>query len=263
MTRRFDGKVALVTGCGSVGPGLGNGKAIAALLAREGAKVFGCDINLKAAQDTQGMIRKEGGQCEVSAVDVADPTQVQALVESCIRQYGRIDVLVNNVGVGGSGAGPVECSIEEWRREMDINITSMFLTCKYTLPHMERQGSGSIVNISSGSAIRAVSVGSITYDTSKAAVLGFSRAVAVRYASRGIRSNVVMPGLINTPAAEQIIGKMAKEPPMKKLGDGWDIAEAVAYLASDAAKYVTGVELSVDGGLMAKMAISDEQYQDR
>jgi NAD(P)-dependent dehydrogenase (short-subunit alcohol dehydrogenase family) len=258
---RFKGKVALVTGCGCAGPGLGNGRAISILLAREGAQLFGCDISLAAAEQTQSMIRAEGGQCEVKATDVAKSDQVEALVNACVKRYNRIDVLVNNVGIGGDG-GPVEYPEDKWHRDMDVNVTSMFLTCKYVLPYMERQGGGSIVNISSGSAVRSVCVSSISYDTSKAAVLGFSRAVALRYARKNIRSNVVMPGLINTPMAEPIIGNMSRECPMRKLGEGWDIAEAVAFLASDAAKYITGVELPVDGGLLAKMAIREDFYEE-
>jgi len=263
--QRFAGKIALVTGCGAAGPGWGNGKATAVLLARDGAKVFGCDIDLRAAEETRDLIRKEGAQCEVRVTDVGKTDQVKALVDDCIEHFGRIDVLVNNVGISGNG-GPVECPEDKWRRDLDVNITSMFLTCKYVLPHMERQGGGSIVNISSLSAIRSVSVSSVSYDTTKAAVLGFSRSVALRYAKRNIRSNVVLPGLIRTPTAEQVIGdyveQWGKQPPMGLPGEAWDIAEAVLYLASDAAKYVTATELIVDGGLAAKMAVNDGSLDD-
>src|SRR5690242_12299662 len=129
MSSRFDGKVALVTGCGSSGPGWGNGKAISVLLARGGARVFGCDINLDAAEETRDIIRKEGGQCEVRVADVASTDQVRALVSACIENFGRIDVLVNNVGIVTVG-GPVETSEEHWRRDLDVNITGIFLTSK-------------------------------------------------------------------------------------------------------------------------------------
>lgn len=266
MSKRFEGKVAIVTGCGAEGgAGWGNGKAVAALFAREGAKVFGCDNRLNAAEETRDVIRKEGGQCEVMKVDVANGKEVEALIKACIEKFGRIDALVNNVGVAGEG-GPVECTEEQWQRDMDVNIKSMFLTCKYTIPHMERQGGGSIVNFSSVSGIRGLKIDSMTYQTSKAAVLGFSRSVAIRYADKKIRSNVIIPGFINTPifaAATAASGKaalLARQPPLG-LGEAWDIAEAVAFLCSDAAKYVTGIEFPVDGGISAKYAISNELFE--
>src|SRR5688500_7350517 len=137
MTGSLEGKVALITGCGSSGPGWGNGKAAAVLCARNGAKIFGCDINLTAAEETREIIRKEGGTCEVKAADVTSAEQVKAVVDACIERLGRIDVLVNNVGIAEVG-GPVEYPLEKWQRDLGVNITSMFLTCKYVLPHMER-----------------------------------------------------------------------------------------------------------------------------
>jgi len=255
MANRFDGKVVLVTGCGSDGgPGWGNGKAIAVLFGKEGAKVFGCDIRMDAAEETRDIIRKEGGECEVVKVDVADPGQIEAMVNTCMNIFGRIDVLVNNVGIAGEG-GPVECTENRWRRDVDINLTSMFLTCKHVLPHMERQGSGSIVNISSLSGIRAMSIDSVSYQATKAAILGLSRSVALRYAAKKIRSNVVIPGLIYTPLfAQHATRSIEKQVPLG-LGEAWDIAEAVLYLASEQAGYITGIELPVDGGLSAKFAI--------
>jgi NAD(P)-dependent dehydrogenase (short-subunit alcohol dehydrogenase family) len=165
--KRFEDKVVLITGCGSIAAGWGNGKAISVLFSREGAKVFGCDINLNAAKETQSIIESEGGTCQVMAVDVADSKQVKQFVETCIEQFGRIDVLVNNVGIGGMG-GPVDYPEEKWRRDLDVNITAMFLTCKYAIPQMERQGSGSIVSIGSLSGIRSVSLAPIiSYETTK------------------------------------------------------------------------------------------------
>jgi len=266
MSGRLEGKVALVTGCGSAGPGWGNGKAIAALFARESARVMGCDIRLEAAEETRDTIRGEGGTCEVMAVDVAMSDQVKALVEATVSNFGGLDILVNNVGTVAVG-GPVEYPEDNWRRDLDVNVTSMFLTAKYALPHMEAAGAGSIVNIGSIAGIRYTGVPYISYYTTKAAVIGFSRGVALEYAGRNIRSNVIMPGLMNTPMiveplkgvygggdVEKMIEKRNAQCPMGVMGDAWDVAEAALYLASDAAKYVTATELVVDGGITAKFA---------
>lgn len=263
MSKRLEGKVAIVTGCGSVGPGWGNGKAIAALFAREGASVFGCDINLGAAEETREIIRQEGGEAAVVQCDVSDAAQVELLVARCLQQYGAPAVLVNNVGIVTMG-GPVEAPLAEWRRVMDVNVTSMFLTCKYTIPHMEKSG-GSIINIGSVVGIRYSGVPYISYYTSKAATIGFSRGVALQYAQKNIRSNVLMPGLMNTPmiveplkgvygSVESMIEKRNAQCPMGKMGDAWDVANAALWLASDESKYVTGTEIVVDGGLTAKFA---------
>ena len=264
MSRRLEGKVALVTGCGSVGPGWGNGKAIAVMFAREGARVFGCDVNAAAAEETQSIIKGDGGECEVQQADVTIADQVRALVERCVERFGAVDVLVNNVGVVEVG-GPVEYPEDKWRRTLDINVTSMFLTCKYAIPHMERKGGGSIVNIGSIAGIRYTGVPYIAYYTTKAAVLGFSRGVALQYAPSRIRSNVILPGLMKTPfvveplkgiygagSVDRMMEVRDAQCPMGHMGDAWDVAEAATYLASDAAKYVTGTELVVDGGLTAK-----------
>jgi NAD(P)-dependent dehydrogenase (short-subunit alcohol dehydrogenase family) len=266
MSKRLEGKVALVTGCGSAGPGWGNGKAIATLFAREGAKVMGCDVRLAAAEETQNIIREDGGTCEVRAVDVTKSSEVKAVVEATIAHFGAVDVLVNNVGIVEVG-GPVEYPEENWRRAFDVNVTSMFLTCKHVLPHMERAGSGSIVNIGSIAGIRYTGVPYISYYTTKAAVMGFSRGVALQYADKNIRSNVIMPGLMNTPmiieplkevygagSVEKMMAVRDKQCPMGHMGEAWDVAEAALYLASDASKYVTAAELVVDGGITAKFA---------
>jgi NAD(P)-dependent dehydrogenase (short-subunit alcohol dehydrogenase family) len=266
MSGLLQGKVALVTGCGSSGPGWGNGKAIAALFAREGARIFGVDLNVAAAGETQAAIREAGGECEIAEADVANAAQVEAVTRACIERFGRIDVLVNNVGIVGVG-GPVEYAEEKWRRDFEVNVTSMFLTCKHVLPHMEQQGAGSIVNIGSIAGIRYTGVPYISYYTTKAAVLGFSRGVALQYAQKHIRSNVVLPGLMDTPMiyeplkgvyGQGDVGRMVevrnKQCPMGHMGESWDVAGAALYLASDQAKYVTGTELIVDGGLTARFA---------
>lgn len=266
MANRLDGKVALVTGCGSVGPGWGIGKAISVLFAREGAKVFGCDIRLEAAEETQKIITEEGGTSAVMRCDVSSAAEVEAVVAQCVERYGRIDVLVNNVGIVEVG-GPVEYPLEKWQRAFDVNVTSMFLACKHVIPHMLKQEGGSIVNIGSIAGIRYTGVPYLSYYVTKAATLGFSRSVALQYAKEHIRSNVIMPGLMQTPFVveplKEIYGggnvdammeKRNNQCPTGHMGEAWDVAYAALYLASDEAKYTTAAELVVDGGITAKFA---------
>ena len=260
MAARLKDKVALVTGAGSIGPGWGNGKAAAVLFAREGAKVLAADLRLAAALETKGIIEGEGGACEAVACDVSKAKEVAAMVEACMSTFGRIDVLHNNVGIVEVG-GPVETSEESWDRVNDVNLKSMFLTCKEALPHMERQGKGTIVNIASISGIRWTGVPYVSYSATKAAVIHFTRVVALQYARAGIRANSILPGLMNTPMvhaslvgayganAEEMVRKRDAQCPMGRMGDAWDVAYAALFLASDEAKYITGTELIVDGGL--------------
>lgn len=264
MVDRLKNKVALITGAGSVGPGWGNGKATAVLFAREGAKIFAVDINLDAAKETQSIIEREGGVCSVMRVDVSKSEEVKAMIDKCIDTYGRIDILHNNVGIVVVG-GIEETTEETWDRVMAINLKSMFLTCKYTLPHMERQGGGVIINISSVAAIRYTGIPYITYYASKAGILGLTRAIALQYANKNIRANCILPGLMNTPLVheslksvygdgdiEKMIEARNRQCPTGKMGDAWDVAFAALFLASDEAKYITGTELIVDGGLTSK-----------
>lgn len=261
MGARLRDKVAIVTGAGSSGPGWGNGKATAVLFAREGAKVVAVDINSAAAEETREIIAQEGGDCIVHVANVARAADVQALVTRSLETYGRVDILHNNVGILEVG-GPVETSEESWDRVNAVNLKSIFLTCKYVLPHMERQGGGSIVNISSISGIRWIGVPYIAYHTTKAGIIQFTKAVALQYAAKNIRCNCILPGMINTPlvhkslAAAYADGDVAKmieirdrQCPTGKMGDAWDVAYAALFLASDEAKYITGIELPVDGGL--------------
>lgn len=263
MVDRLKDKVALVFGAGSVGPGWGNGKATAVLFAREGAKVVSVDINPVAAQETHDIIAGEGGTCCADVADVTKSDQIRAVVERTMERYGRIDILHNNVGITEMG-GPVELSEESWHRVIDINATSIFLTCKHVLPIMEKQGSGAIVNISSIAAIRYTGYPYAAYYAAKAAVNQFTVGLALQYAARGIRVNAIMPGLMNTPLIHQQISGQYKSAedmvaardalvPTGKMGTGWDIAKAALFLASDDASYITGVCLSVDGGLHAKV----------
>ena len=260
MGERLKDKVAIVSGAGSVGPGWGNGKATAVLFAREGAKVLAVDIDGAAAEVTRGIIDGEGGDCTVVECDVTQARDVEAMVGRCIDVYGCVDILHNNVGIVALG-GPVETSEEDWDRVTDVNLKSIFLTCKYALPHMERQGGGAIVNISSISGIRWLGVPYISYSATKAAILQFTQSVALQYAARNIRCNAVLPGLMNTPMAQQSVAeaysggdvqKMIeirnRQVPMGVQGDAWDVAYAALFLASDEAKYVTGTQIVVDGG---------------
>jgi NAD(P)-dependent dehydrogenase (short-subunit alcohol dehydrogenase family) len=266
MQGRLDGKIAIVTGAGSVGPGWGNGKAVATLFAREGAKVVAADINLDAAMETQDIISREKGICVAVETDVSESASVKALVDRCIEAYGRIDILHNNVGILEPG-GPVEISEETWDRIINVNLKSMFLTCKYVLPLMEGQGGGAIVNISSTAGIRYQGVPYIAYASSKAAVIQFTKSVALQYADKNIRANAIIPGHVDTPMThkslagayaagdvEKMIEKRNAECPRKRMGDAWDVAYAALFLASDEAGYVNGADLVVDGGLSCRVA---------
>ncbi|MCL0105096.1 SDR family oxidoreductase, partial [Dehalococcoidia bacterium] len=198
MGDRVKGKVAIVTGAGSIGQGMGNGKAAAILYAREGARVMLVDCNLEAAEETKNLINEEGGNCITFEADVSQSNDCKSIIEKCIQTYGRVDILHNNVGIEIPG-GIDEISEEDWDRTMNVNLKSMFLTCKYALPYMERQGSGCIINISSINAIRTLPALSVAYSASKAGAIALTREIAVQYAPKGIRANAILPGLMNTP----------------------------------------------------------------
>lgn len=265
MADRMKDKVAIVTGAGSVGPGMGNGKASAILYAREGARVLLVDRNLEAAEETQRMIQDEGGICAAVAADVTRVDDCRRVVESCVSQFGGVvSVLHNNVGITKAG-GPVEQSEEDWDHIMTVNAKSMFLMCKFTIPEMERGGSGSIVNISSVNSIHSTPAVAVAYAASKAAVNALTREVAVQYAEKNIRCNAVLPGVMRTPMVEQQLPasyggdpeemnrRRAALTPMNRQGEGWDTAYAALYLACEESKYVTGTTLVVDGGLTGWM----------
>ncbi|MDF1747521.1 MAG: SDR family NAD(P)-dependent oxidoreductase [Alphaproteobacteria bacterium] len=266
MRNRFQGKVALVIGAGSSGDGWGNGKAAAALFAREGARVFAVDRDLNAVMQTQSVIQGEGGDCEVFQADVISPSDIAAMVAACQEKFGRIDVLLNNVGIAEVG-GPVEASEESWHRVIAVNQTSIFLSCKHVLPIMTSQGSGAIVNIASVAASRYIGIPFSAYSASKAAVIALTKNMALEYASRGIRANCVSPGMMNTPmirkpfadnygGEDEMIRKRDAQCPMGFMGNGWDTANAAVFLASDEARYITGHDLVVDGGLSIACAVT-------
>jgi NAD(P)-dependent dehydrogenase (short-subunit alcohol dehydrogenase family) len=263
MGERLKDRVAIVTGAGSILAGTGNGKATSIVFAQEGAKIMAVDYNLEAAEETKRTIEGEGGTCIAFYADVSKASDCQKMVETCIEKFGRVDILHNNVGMGGYG-GPVETPEEIWDKTMAINLKSMFLTCKYALPYMENQKSGVIINISSLSAIRCQPAPALTYSVSKAGVIALTREVAIQYADKGIRCNAILPGMMKTPMVEyynpDAYGDGSVElmwqrrdamSPTGKQGEPWDVAYAALFLASDDSKYITGTTLLVDAGLSA------------
>jgi NAD(P)-dependent dehydrogenase (short-subunit alcohol dehydrogenase family) len=261
---RLYGKVILVFGAGSVGEGWGNGKATCVAYAREGATVIAVDRDKPAAQATASIIEALGGQASSFAADATDSASVKAVVDEVLGAHGRIDVLHNNVGTTIMG-GPVELTEKQWHTVMDVNLTSVYLTCKHVLPGMLEGRKGAIVNISSIAAVRYTGYPYAAYYAAKAGVNQFTVGLALQYAREGIRVNAIMPGLMNTPLIyQQISGQyvdaeaMARArheaTPMGRMGTAWDIAAAAVFLASDEANYITGVCLPVDGGLTCKAA---------
>jgi NAD(P)-dependent dehydrogenase (short-subunit alcohol dehydrogenase family) len=264
MKKRLQDKVAIVTGAGSVGPGWGNGRATAVRFAEEGASVFAVDCDLARLEETVARVKEAGGVIATHACDVTDSASVSAMVQACVDQWGRVDVLVNNVG-GSAAGGPVEMAEEVWDAQVDFNLKSVFLTCKFCLPVMERQGSGAIVNLASTSGLRWTGAAQVAYAATKAGVIQLSRVVAVQYASKGIRVNTVVPGQLHTPMVEARLAKqraggdveaLLKQRqariPLGFMGDGQDTANAALFLASDEARFITGTEIVVDGGMTVR-----------
>ncbi|KPJ36796.1 KR domain-containing protein [Burkholderia multivorans] len=261
---RLQGKVAIVTGAGCVGPGWGNGRAVAALFAAAGAKIFAVDINMDAMAETVRRVTELGGEITAHTCDVTDSDAVAAMVAACRETYGRVDILVNNVG-GSAAGGPVALSEEAWDKQVAFNLKSVYLTCKHVLPVMEQQGAGAIVNTASTSGIRWTGSAQVAYAACKAGVIQLSKVVAVEYAKKGIRVNTVVPGQLHTPMVEaRLAGQRAggdvdkllesrlARIPLGFMGDGRDTANAALFLASDEARFITGTEIVVDGGMTAR-----------
>lgn len=250
---RLEGKVAIVTGAGSSAEGIGNGKATAILFAREGAKVLLVDRIEDRAKETQSRIREEGGEASVIQADVTNLDDCYRMVGFAMDRYGRVDILDNNVGISQRGT-VVEVSEAEWDRVMTVNLKSMVLTSKATIPRMMESRSGSIINISSIAGLRAHS--STPYSASKAGVIGLTISMAADHAGDNIRVNAIAPGLVYTPMVEPRTSPELRErrknaAPMKTEGNAWDVAYAALFLASDEARWITGVVLPVDAGLLA------------
>jgi len=258
----LDGKTAIVTGCGSEGEGWGNGRAIATLLARQGAKVIGTDLNYKAAKNTQDFILKENNKCEIHEVNMSNKKDVESFFKNVIKQHENINILVNNVGRSEPG-DPEVMDYDVWREQFSTNLDTAFFAIKQIIPTMKKIGGGSIVNISSVAGMRYVGKPQVGYSASKAALMQMTKTTAIIHAENKIRLNCVVPGLMHTPLVERLANKYAdgkyeqfvktrnNQVPMKKMGSSFDVANAVLFLASDESKYITGTEIVVDGGLTA------------
>jgi NAD(P)-dependent dehydrogenase (short-subunit alcohol dehydrogenase family) len=262
---RLAGKVAIVVGAGQTpGDTLGNGRATALLFAREGARLLLVDRDEESAKQTQRLIEKAGGTASVARADVRREAECGAAVEACLRAYGRVDVLHNNVGIGGGDQGPATLPEEAFDRIFDVNFKGPWFMVKHVLPTMRAQQGGSIINISSIAAVCAT--GMFAYKISKAALNAMTECLATGNAKYGIRVNAIMPGLINTPMAIEgiaerrgvdkasLIAERDRQVPLgAKMGSAWDVAYAALFLASDESKFVTAVLLPVDGGQSAKI----------
>ncbi len=264
MGGRLEGKVAIVTGAGCVGPGWGNGRASAVRFAQEGARIFAVDRNLDSLAETIDRAGDAGKAMVTHQCDVTDSPSVAAMVKACLDRFGRIDVLMNNVG-GSAHGGPVELPEEAWHAQIALNLTSVYLGCKHVIPVMEKQGAGSIINVASTSGIRWTGSAQVGYAATKAGVIQLSRVVAVQYAAKGIRVNSIVPGQLHTPMVEarlarqraggdveKLLQQRLERIPMGFAGDGRDTANAALFLASDDSRWVTGTEIVVDGGMSAR-----------
>ena len=259
----LEGKVAVVSGGGAAGDGIGNGRAAAILLAKAGARVVVMDRDKALAQRTVEMIKEaKGAEAIALDVDVTQARECARMVQAALDTFGRLDLLDNNVGIGSRGS-VVDETEENWRHVMQVNVDTMFLTAKHAIPAMRRQGGGAIVNVSSISALRPR--GLTTYSVSKGAVIALTQAMAVDHGKEGIRVNCVAPGPVYTPMVysrgmSEVARERRKNASLLKVeGTGWDIGHAVRYLLSDYARYVTGHVLVVDGGTTVTAPERDSQ----
>ncbi|MCI2417301.1 SDR family oxidoreductase [Saccharopolyspora sp. K220] len=266
MTNRLKARTAIVFGAGTsavqVPQGcVSNGFATAVTFAAHGARVVAVDRDEAALAGTHQAIVEAGGECTAVLADVTDGSQVAVAIDRAVSTYGRLDIVHNNVGATMLG-GPVELPTQDWNRAFDINVTSVFRTCKYAIPHLLERG-GAIINVSSLASIRWIGYPYPAYAASKAAVNQLTQSLALQYADRGIRVNAILPGLIHTPLiyqqlagqhgdAEAMRAERDASSPTGRMGSAWDVANAALFLASDEAAYINGVALPVDGGLHAK-----------
>lgn len=262
-SHRLKDKVALIIGAGQQpGQTLGNGRATAERFAQEGAILFLVDINADWLNETVQAIRSTGAKVEALVADITQETECQKIISECVKTYGRIDILHNNVGLSKGDKKTAELDVSSWEYIMDRNLKGMFMMCKHALPIMIGQKSGCIINISSTASMAARPT--VTYKTSKAGVNALTQHIAIENAPFGIRANAILPGLMDTPMA---INRRAEERgvspdvirqernalvPLKRMGSAWDVANAAVFLASDEAGYITGVLLPIDGGLLQK-----------
>ena len=261
---RLAGKVAIVTGAGCIGPGWGNGRAITARFIEEGASVLAVDRSADALVETMALVKASKDKIASHICDVTDADQLEGMIDACQKHFGGLDILVNNVG-GSAKGGAVDLSAAAWQAQIDYNLTSVFTACKLALPLMVAQKSGAIVNIASTSGLRWTGSAQVGYAASKAGVIQLSRVTAVEFAKHGIRVNTVVPGQLHTPMVEaRLAGQRAggdvdallqqrlARIPLGFMGDGRDTANAVLFLASDEARFITGTEIVVDGGMSVR-----------
>lgn len=265
MSGRLSDKIAIVIGAGQTpGDTIGNGRATALVFAREGAHVIAVDRDLRSAEETVRRITEEGGAAEAVEADATREEDCRRLMADVSAAHGRIDVLHNNVGIGGADAGPAHVEEEAWDRILEVNLKSAVWPCKHVLPVMRARQAGAITNVSSIAAV--CSTGIVAYKTSKAGLNAYTQSLAVGNAKYGIRANVIMPGLMNTPMAiegisqgtgvskEELIRRRDAQVPLRaRMGTAWDVAHAALFLASDEAGFITGVALAVDGGQSARI----------
>jgi NAD(P)-dependent dehydrogenase (short-subunit alcohol dehydrogenase family) len=258
---RFDGQVAIVTGAGSRDPGtgttvIGNGRAIATLLARRGARVLLLDVAQDWLRGTEEMIRAEGGTCAAAVCDVAKPEDCAAAVAEAVRLWGRVDILVNNVGISGPAGDATVLDLDAWDHGMAVNVKSVVLMARFAVPEMRRQGGGAIVNLASIAGLQGGHPG-LLYATTKGAIVQMTRAMAAHHGGDLIRVNAVAPGYVYTPMvasrgmSDELRQQRATAGLLKTEGTAWDVAEAACFLASPAARWITGVTLPVDAGRSA------------
>jgi len=262
---RLHDRVALILGAGTSAPGVSIGKACSLAMARSGARVAALDFNMDAARDTVKNIVDEGGHATAYQADVSDLFQLPSAIDAVMSDYGRIDILQINAGIGKVG-GPLETSLEDWERIQKVNVESILIAAKLIIPVMVKQGGGSVIGVSSVAGIRYLGYPHLAYGVTKAAVIHFIRMLAQQYAGDGIRANTIVPGLIDTPRIHKNVAKVFdanadldraraardRQVPMGRMRTAWEIASVATFLASDDASYVTGTEIVVDGGLTGK-----------